>query len=136
MPSQDIRPALRERMVAAARKLDGLEKERHELQEEVAAIQHLMAIEDRRFAERPGPEHPTPRMSLSDFLATQIRQGVKDKEALRFAAMRAGYFENGESAGRATHATLLNMQRGGRLIERPEGIYEVAPLRPNAEAQP
>lgn len=69
---------------------------------------------------------PTTRIALSDFLLGQIEtKGPMSKEALRKAASDAGYFDVGDSGGRAVHATLFNFIRNKRLTVGLSGEYAI-----------
>jgi hypothetical protein len=55
-------------------------------------------------------------MPLDDFLIKAVRRGVSDKEELRDAAIRAGYFVDAtQKPGRVVHAKLTNLVREGSL---------------------
>jgi hypothetical protein len=55
---------------------------------------------------------------------TQLKEkGPLTKDQLRLAAMFAGYFVDGDSGGRATHATLSNIYRSGRIGTTEGGKY-------------
>jgi hypothetical protein len=67
---------------------------------------------------------PVSRASLPDFFITKLREkGPLTKEELRIAALFAGYFADGDSGGRATHATLSNISRSGRIGVTEGGKY-------------
>src|ERR1044071_3652252 len=69
------------------------------------------------------PKHP-----LADFLYEEIAQkGPKTKDELREIAYAAGYYPQGEG-GRAIHATIVNLVRGGRAVER-DGRYVAASIK-------
>lgn len=69
---------------------------------------------------------PATRPALADFFIGQLRElGPRTKEELRLAAMFAGYFTQGDSGGRATHATLSNINRSGRVGTTEGGKYFV-----------
>jgi hypothetical protein len=60
---------------------------------------------------------PVAKMSLAEFFIDQLKEnGPMAKDELRRAAMEAGYFEPGDSGGRATHVTLVNISRNNRVI--------------------
>lgn len=70
---------------------------------------------------------PTSRPALSEFFVAQLMEkGPMFKEELRKAAQAAGYFGD-FNGGRATHATLTNITKSGRLTVNGEGKYIVSP---------
>jgi hypothetical protein len=89
------------------------------------ALETLLRIEERT-SERKllPPKKKEERLSLADFFLTALHaHGRMSKDELRDQAERAGYFESGDSGGRATHATLLNLTRHGRIVEIEPGTY-------------
>ena len=79
--------------------------------------------------EGPMPEKveiplPHAREPLPDFFISQLKtRGPLTKEELRLAALVSGYFADGDSGGRTTHATLTNIARNGRVILGDDGKY-------------
>lgn len=60
---------------------------------------------------------PASRQPLAEFFISEIgTRGPLTKEELRQAAQSAGYFGDGDGGGRATHATLVNIQRNNRVV--------------------
>jgi hypothetical protein len=100
----------------------------------LAGYVRLLEIEERRAQSMlpaavagtaPPPPTHTPKSPLADFLCSAMAQtGVKTKEELRDLAQGAGYFGAGEG-GRTIHATIVNLVRGGRVRELPDGKYAV-----------
>ena len=66
----------------------------------------------------------TPTISLDDYLLKAVRRGVSDKDELRDAAIRDGYFPpNGtRSPGRVIHAKLLHLLKDGKLQKNDDGF--------------
>jgi len=65
---------------------------------------------------------PGAPMPLGDFFCAKLEQfGFLSKEQLRALACEARYFPAGESGGRQTHATLVNITRNGRVTNTPDG---------------
>ena len=62
-------------------------------------------------------------LSLKDFFLTKVRQQTMNKEDLKDAAERVGYFKDGELPGRVTHTTLLNLVSSHQLKITPDGLY-------------
>lgn len=61
-------------------------------------------------------DHKPQLPDLDEFLLKAVRRGVHEKDELRDAAVRAGYFEGRvQSPGRIIHATLLHLVKDGRL---------------------
>ena len=54
--------------------------------------------------------------------------GPLSKDDLRLLAVRAGYFQDAESATRSVHATLLGIVKGGRVRELPNGALAPASM--------
>jgi len=72
---------------------------------------------------------PPAQMPLADFFCTKLGQlGAIDKATLRGLAHQAGYFGEDEG-GRATHATLVNLVRTGRIFVGDQGLYELAGVK-------
>lgn len=69
---------------------------------------------------------PQARLSLADYLIGEIeKRGPLGKEQLRLSALMAGYFEHGDTGGRAVHATLMNFLRNKRLTVGINGEYAI-----------
>jgi len=61
---------------------------------------------------------PNPAVDIDEFLVKAVARGVKEKDELRDAAIRAGYFNGSQqSPGRVVHAKLLNLVRDGRITK-------------------
>ena len=74
----------------------------------------------------PAPAAPLP---LADFLVRRVNEaGPLSKDDLRLLAVRAGYFQDAESATRSVHATLLGIIKGGRVRELPNGALAPASM--------
>lgn len=70
---------------------------------------------------------PKAKIPLADFLISKIEaKGSMSKEELRAAALEAGYFDEGDTGGRAVHATLINFIRNKRLSVSIDGLYSIA----------
>jgi hypothetical protein len=143
---QDIRPELLERQNAAetrrAQAQAHYDHERSRLEakyrsamadfdRELGALKTLFEIEMRR---HEGPsslpaELAAPRLPLADFFITTLHsRGRLTKDELKAAAEKAGYFSDGESSGRATHTTLLNIVRAKKIVEDEDGVYAYPPV--------
>lgn len=124
---RDLRDDLRERLgllserrQKAKAQYDG---EIRAIDTEEGPLKALLALEERRLG---GPEHETKGMgSLPDFFAKMMENGPATKDELREAADILGFFTDAGAAGRVTHATLVNMVRGGRIRELAEGKFEL-----------
>jgi hypothetical protein len=100
-------------------------RERRELHEERQALRKLIELEDNRLG-IPAPLRSPPKVDLGEFFLVEIlMHGERTKEELKIAAIDAGYFRDGESAGRSTHATLTNYVRHGRLRQLPGARYDL-----------
>jgi hypothetical protein len=63
---------------------------------------------------------------LDDFLVKAVRRGVQEKDELRDAAVREGYFNGSlNSPGRVVHAKLTNLVRSGVLAHDKDGYTAV-----------
>ncbi|WP_156368939.1 hypothetical protein [Methylobacterium sp. Leaf100] len=149
---RDIRADLQERLeILAARESEVVrEHNRHmreleqrlenatkSLQEERSAIQSMMAVEMRRHGD--DSRIHAPLLPLQDFVVREaFKRGITSKEDLRLAAVKAGYFPDGETGGRQIHTTVLNLTRANRLIEVQDGRYKApisaSPNGPQVEA--
>jgi hypothetical protein len=96
-----------------------------ELQTEWEGLNRLLAAEQRRLGHNIDSVRRTvPAMSLDDFFVHVVEKfGIATKKNLREEAFNAGYFPIGETGGRQTHATLMNIVRSGRLREVGEDTY-------------
>ena len=96
----------------------------------LAGYRRLLDLENRRVHDMTGqpeqPEQPaTAKAPLVDFLcAAMADRGAKSKDELRDLAQAAGYFGPGDG-GRAIHATMVNLVRGGRVRELSDGKFMV-----------
>jgi hypothetical protein len=149
---RDIRTDLRERLAdvierhadTAAefeRKRKALEQEYRghldTLGRERAALEQLLAVESERSG-TPGPtlaQKLTTLVPLGDFLVAKARaHGPMEKDQLRAEAKLAGYFTNGD--GRTFHVTLMNIKKGGSLVQLPDGRYACPEQQPAMFNQP
>jgi hypothetical protein len=72
----------------------------------------------------PARSLPVMRLPLMDYFMTIIgTSGPQTKEGLKDAARRAGYFDDAASAGRITHATVINMVSAGKVIRRADDRF-------------
>lgn len=72
---------------------------------------------------------PPAPLPLADFLVRRVNEaGPLSKDDLRQLAVRAGYFQDAESATRSVHATLLGIVKGGRVRELPNGALAPASM--------
>ncbi len=95
-----------------------------ELKSELAAVGRLLEAEQRRMGgAQPRPNAPQPaQLSLADFLVRKLSEtGPMSKDDLRNLAMKEGYFADAESAARGVHATLMDILRGERIRQLPDG---------------
>jgi hypothetical protein len=78
----------------------------------------------------PAPVAAAPApLPLADFLVRRVNEaGPLSKDDLRQLAVRAGYFQDAESATRSVHATLLGIIKGGRVRELPNGALAPASM--------
>jgi translation initiation factor 2 beta subunit (eIF-2beta)/eIF-5 len=70
-----------------------------------------------------------PRQTLADFLARKLAQaGARSQDELSRLAAQEGYFPDAERASPAVHATLVDLLRGDRIRQLPDGTLAPAPL--------
>jgi len=98
--------------------------------EEQRAIETLIRIEERRSGEKATIDKASGRLPLPEFFLTALHaNGPLSKDDLRTQAERASYFADGDSGGRTTHTTLLNLCRAGRVKELSGGLYAFPTLK-------
>ncbi len=98
--------------------------------DEQRAIETLIRIEESRCGRKAIPDPASNRLPLAEFFLTALHaNGPLSKDDLRTQAERASYFADGDSGGRATHTTLLNLCRAGRIKELSGGIYAFPTLK-------
>jgi hypothetical protein len=69
-----------------------------------------------------------PRQPLADFLARKLAEiGPRSKDDLSGFAVQEGYFPDTEHASSGVHATLVELLRGERISQLPDG--RLAPAR-------
>ena len=151
----DIRRELLARMADAERRWSGLradyELERStlerryqaalaEVSDERRALQTLLDIEEKRARGEASADSETQgRLPLAEFITQSLAdRGPMKRDELRSLAEAAGYFSEGQSAGRAINTTLINLNRAKRIIERADGTYKAVSAMPILEffAQP
>lgn len=97
--------------------------------DEQRAIETLIRIEETLSGRKATPDVASVRLPLAEFFLTALHaNGPLSKEDLRTQAERASYFD-GDSGGRATHTTLLNLCRAGRIKELSGGVYVFPTLK-------
>jgi hypothetical protein len=70
-----------------------------------------------------------PRQSLADFLARKLAEsGPRSKDDLSGFAVQEGYFPDSEHASSGVHATLVELLRGERISQLPDGRLAPASL--------
>jgi hypothetical protein len=127
-----------------------------ELEAELAALGALIEAEHRRLPQGPRPMEPErqrtsdgsrlmeperqrapdgprlmalPRQSLADFLARKLAEiGPRSKDDLSGFAVQEGYFPDTEHASSGVHATLVELLRGERISQLPDGRLAPASL--------
>jgi hypothetical protein len=127
-----------------------------ELETELAALGALLEAEHRRLPQGPRPMEPErqrtsegprlmeterqrapdgprlmalPRQSLADFLARKLAEsGPRSKDDLSGFAVQEGYFPDSEHASSGVHATLVELLRGERISQLPDGRLAPASL--------
>jgi hypothetical protein len=100
---------------------------------ELEAIAKLMDSERRRLnGSTPLVRAVQPQRSqvpLADFFVRKLSEkGTMSKDDLGAWAVRDGYFDDDESAGRAVNATLVNLAKSDRIQQLPDGSFAPASL--------
>jgi hypothetical protein len=138
---RDIRSDLRERLEDVTARLEA-ENEAYSSERRRLEVEHAKKLDElahRRNAllllingetedEASGGDRAFPSLSetlsLKDFFLTKVRErATMNKEDLKDAAERAGYFKDCEAPGRVTHTTLLNLVSSRQLKITPDGFY-------------
>jgi hypothetical protein len=95
-----------------------------EADEEYRALETLIRLEEQKTGTRTVVQPRQFRLPLQDFFILALdKHGPLSKDDLRDQAARASYFAEGDSAGRVTHATVINLVRSGRIKEATGGRY-------------
>jgi hypothetical protein len=122
MPIRDIRDDLRDRIGRLEDEADRLQRVLAELIEQRALCARLLEIEDAHFQRSlPSLETP-PAEPLMEHLTQLLSRRPRTKEELIEMAVQSRHVPQ-DLAGRAVHATLLNMQRAGRIMAGPDGKF-------------
>lgn len=137
---QDRANLLEEQISAAyahfEKRLEQLQGERDakvsEPKSELQAIAKLMDSERRRLnGSKPLVRAVQPRRSqvpLADFFVRKLSEkGTMSKDDLGACAVREGYFDDDESAGRAV-TTLVNLAKSDRIQQLADGMFAPALL--------
>jgi hypothetical protein len=74
------------------------------------------------------PQQPQqPHQPLADFLIRKLGEvGAMSRDDLRRLAVQEGYFNDGDSAERGVHATLINVVKAGFIRQLPNGNFAPA----------
>ncbi len=118
---RDIRSDLRERLAAAETKQAQLLTSLETLENEIATIQGLLQIEDRRNGETNGHAKVKPLMPLEDFIVAVVKRRPTSKEGMLSAALQEGYDVN----GRHIHGHLMKLVRDGVLSTTNDDTYVI-----------
>ena len=129
---KDIRSEIAERLDDASKRRAGLVNQIKALETEVETLKRMMDIENQRHSDQVSPF--LKRASLGsrsvlgssrtavDFIEGHLETGPHSKEELKEAGIQRGIFDP-DTAGRTIHITLVNMVRGNRIQELPDGRY-------------
>jgi hypothetical protein len=137
---RDIRSDLQERarliedQISAAyahfeKMIEQLQSEREgrvsELKSELTALGKLMEAEHRRMANVLPLQPPAaPQISLADFILQRLSEiGPMSKDDLVNLSLKEGLFDDGESADRAVHTTLVSIIRSEHLRQLHDGTF-------------
>ena len=143
---RDIRNDLQERagliedQISAAyaqfeKMLEKLESERDgrvsALKSELAALERLMEMENRRMANVLPLASPVPasQLSLADFMMQSLNEiGPLAKDDIVNLALKDGYFSDAESADRGVHSALVTLHRNEHIHQLQDGTFASATL--------
>jgi hypothetical protein len=123
---RDIRSDLRERLASEDELIERLQQQYEEVLARKDALLVMLEQEENRLQamQELGYKPVTPACALDDFIVKTIKRGITDKEEIRDAAIRAGYFADSvQSPGRVVHAVLVNLVRDGRVVTNNEGSF-------------
>jgi hypothetical protein len=96
-----------------------------ELQAELSALGKLMEVEHRRMANVLPLQAPAAtEVSLADFILQRLSEnGPMSKDGLVDLTLKERLFDDGESADRAVHTTLVNIIRSEHLRQLHDGTF-------------
>jgi hypothetical protein len=96
-----------------------------ELRAELSALGKLMEVEHRRMANVLPLQAPAAtEVSLADFILQRLSEnGPMSKDGLVDLTLKERLFDDGESADRAVHTTLVNIIRSEHLRQLHDGTF-------------
>jgi hypothetical protein len=96
-----------------------------ELKAELSALGKLMEVEHRRMANVLPLQGPAAtEVSLADFILQRLSEnGPMSKDGLVDLTLKERLFDDGESADRAVHTTLVNIIRSEHLRQLHDGTF-------------
>jgi hypothetical protein len=96
-----------------------------ELKAELSALGKLMEVEHRRMANVLPLQAPAAtEVSLADFILQRLSEnGPMSKDGLVDLTLKERLFDDGESADRAVHTTLVNIIRSEHLRQLHDGTF-------------
>lgn len=96
-----------------------------ELKAELSALGKLMEVEHRRMANVLPLQAPAAtEVSLADFILQRLSEnGPMSKDDLVDLTLKERLFDDGESADRAVHTTLVNIIRSEHLLQLHDGTF-------------
>ena len=142
---KDIRSEIDERLADASKRRADLGNQIKALEIEVETLKRMMEIESQRFGHEVDPSQR--RVSLStraptvvvgsapDFIEKILEAGPHSKDELKEVGIQQGIFDP-DTAGRSIHITLVNMVRGSRIQELPDGRYGLPESRSPRPSDP
>lgn len=108
-------------MLSAAAQRDDYQNKAKALDDEVLMLTKLLDREEQRFGATV-QEVAAAQLSLPSFILDALMARQMGKEELRAKAEAAGF----DPDGRSIHATLVNLQRGGKVTEISPGVFKAA----------
>ena len=128
---KDIRNDIRERLADASRRRETVMELVKAVDVEVETLKRMMDIENQRQQYASGSFSLTSGLnrrslastsSVPSFIEEALRDGLLSKDELKDVGVQRGVLDS-ETAGRTLHITLVNLVRGNRIRELPDGRY-------------
>ena len=126
---KDIRDEITERLDDANKRRVDLAGQIKAIDSEVELLKRMMGFETKRLLHKVVPSLVSLKTaaldavtSAPDFIEGLLKTSPQTKDQLKEAGIQRGIFDP-DTAGRTLHITLLNMLRGKRIRELPNGLY-------------
>jgi hypothetical protein len=123
---RDIVPDLKERLRGFVEQRDQFLDQANALEPKIDLLMRMVELEQQRqegFNGQNAEALQQPDDILPDFVLKAIQHRPMTKADLLHSAASAGYKR---IDGRHIHATILNLLRGGKIVEKTEGVFASA----------